>query len=223
MPSSKKLKEKEEKVDDVEEQDGGAKKKAKKTKKSKKQKGGASKKQASKKVKRTGDRYFKVIDEKSGKTFGRYTGETPKQAASKSFTKLLQKMKESGKGAPKNVKIFLRESTRGSNRKVYGYTASRVKLSEPQELKIVDKETGDEKTITYNYRNKIHKIAVPDQIGGAKKKPKKSGSKTSKPKSKGSKGKGKKPAAKKSTTKKPAAKKSKGKKSKGKGSKSKKN
>lgn len=220
MPSSKKLKE--EKVEDVEEQDGGAKKKAKKTKKTKKakkQKGGASKKQPSKKVKRTGDRYFKVIDEKSGKTFGRYTGETPKQAASKSFTKLLQKMKESGKGAPKNVKIFLRESTRGSNRKVYGYTASRVKLSEPQELKIVDKETGDEKTITYNYRNKIHKIPVPDQVGGAKKK--KSGSKTSKPKSKGSKGKGKKSATKKPATKKPSStKKSKGKK--GKGSKTKK-
>lgn len=184
---------------------GGAKKgkKAKKTvsKGQKKTKGGAVKKD---------ERYFKLIDAKTLKSFGRYTGETPKQAASKGFTKLLQKLKENGKTVPKETTIYLRESTRGSNRKVYGYSASRQKLPEPQELVIKDKETGEEKTITYHYRNKIKKVAVPEQFGGVKKtkktkkaaSPKKKATETKKPtkkKSAGSK------TAKKATGKKKAA------------------
>ena len=136
----------------------GSKKAAAKNAKSNK-KGGADKK---------GSRYFKLVDLKTGKSHGRYTGDTPKQAASKGFTKMLQKLKTEGKKAPKNSTIFLRESTRGSARKVYGYEATRQKLPEPQELVITDKETGVEKTIVYFYRNKIHKVPVPEQMGGTK-------------------------------------------------------
>jgi len=114
------------------------------------------------------DRYFKLIDAKTGRSYGRYTGDTPKQAASKGFTKMLQKLKVGGKTAPKQSTIFLRESTRGSARKIYGYEASRLKLPEPQELIITDKISGEEKTITYHFRNKIKKVPVPEQIGGAK-------------------------------------------------------
>ena len=113
-------------------------------------------------------RYFKLIDPSSGKSHGRYTGDTPKQAASKGFTKMLQKLKIEGKKAPKQSTIFLRESTRGSARKIYGYEAARQKLPEPQELIIMDKVTGKKKTIVYHYRNKILKVPVPEQIGGAK-------------------------------------------------------
>lgn len=115
------------------------------------------------------ERYFKLIDAKTGRSYGRYTGETPKQAASKGFTKMLQKLKTEGKNPPKqSTTIYLRESTRGSARKVYGYEASRLKLPEPQELVIKDKESGEEKTIVYHYRNKIKKVPVPEQFGGAK-------------------------------------------------------
>jgi hypothetical protein len=114
------------------------------------------------------ERYFKLIDAKTGKSYGRYTGDTPKQAASKGFTKMLQKLKSDGKHPPKQSTIYLRESTRGSARKIYGYEAFRQKLPEPQPLVITDKETGQEKTIIYHFRNKIKKVAVPDQIGGAK-------------------------------------------------------
>ena len=127
-----------------------------------------------------GKRYFKLIDGNSHAASGRYTGETPKQAASKSFTKILKRFKDTKKPAPKQMTIYLCESTRGSNRKVYGYSASRVKLETPQELEIKDKVTGEVKTITYNYRNKIKKVAVPEQIGGAMKRPaKKAGSRMS--------------------------------------------
>ena len=122
----------------------------------------AAKKEAS-------DRYFKLINPKTGKSYGRYTGDTPKQAASKGFTKMLQKLKNDGKSTPKqSTTIYLRESTRGSARKVYGYEASRLKLPSPQELVITDKETGEEKTIVYHFRNKIKKVPVPEMIGGAK-------------------------------------------------------
>jgi len=197
MPSSKKDKrdreERDDKKEDKEdkkeknEQEGGKKKKHKKQKGGKK---AGSKTQRKVRVKGSNDRYFKMIDIKTGKSYGRYTGETPKQAASKSFTKLLQKLKDNGKSmGGKSVTIYLRESTRGSNRKVYGYKASRVKLDKPQQLTIVDKDSKEEKTITYNYRNKIHKVEVPLELkGGAKKsKSKTAGKKAKKGKSKSTK------------------------------------
>lgn len=109
-------------------------------------------------------RYFKIIDIKTGKTRGRYTGDTPKQAASKGFTKIVQRLKKKGKTIPKTpTTIYLRESTRGRTKKIYGYEASRQKLEEPQILKITNSKTGEKKKIVYLYRNKIKKIPVPEQ------------------------------------------------------------
>uniref|UniRef100_A0A6G6ACE0 Uncharacterized protein n=1 Tax=Borely moumouvirus TaxID=2712067 RepID=A0A6G6ACE0_9VIRU len=112
------------------------------------------------------DRYFKLVDPKTNESYGRYTGGTPKQAASKAYTKTLQKLKSEKKPIPKQSTIILRESTRGSPRKYYGYEASRLKLDKPQELTI--NTDGQEKVITYHYRNKIKKIPVPEQLGGSK-------------------------------------------------------
>lgn len=125
-------------------------------------------------------RYFKLIDDKTGKSRGRYTGDTPKQAASKAFTKMLQKLKTENKKLPKESIIYLREATRNSPKKIYGYEAVRVKLEVAQHLEIEDAITGKTKVIVYQYRNKIKKVPVPDQIGGVKisKLSKKAGSKT---------------------------------------------
>lgn len=115
------------------------------------------------------DRYFKIVNSKTKESKGRYTGDTPKQAASKAFTKMLQQLKKDNQPLPKkSTIIYLRESTRGSARKVYGYEAARLKLDEPQELTIKDKDSGEEKVIVYNYRNKIKKVAVPEDIVGGK-------------------------------------------------------
>ena len=139
------------------------------------------------------DRYFKLIDPDTQETFGRYTGDTPKQAASKGYTKLLQKYKEDKKTPPKTSIIFLRESTRGSNKKIYGYSAMRQKLDEPQNLVITDNDTGKEKTITYHYRNKIKKVPVPEKMtGGARGR---AGSKSKKSAGRGSKSAGAKKGA----------------------------
>ncbi len=111
-------------------------------------------------------RYFKLVDPETGKTFGRYTGETPKQAASKGFTKYLQNLRSNGVIFDNSIvkNILLRESTRGSARKRYAYSASRQKLEEPQKLTIMDHNTGELKSIVYNYRNRINKIPLSDLV-----------------------------------------------------------
>lgn len=120
-------------------------------------------------------RYFKLIDPSTKKSYGRYTGATPKQAASKGFTKIVQSYKEKGTKVPAKLSIYLRESTRGSLKKVYGYSAARQKLDNPQTLNITDAKTGQVKEIVYEYRNSIKKdkAGVPEQlVGGASKKKK---------------------------------------------------
>ena len=113
--------------------------------------------------------YFKMINQDDGTFYGRYTGDTPKQAASKGYTKMLRKMKADGLKPPKKSIIFLRESTRGKARKIYGYEAWTQKLPEPQIVELKDKKTGEVyKTIVHNYRNKAKKVPVPDQIGGCR-------------------------------------------------------
>jgi hypothetical protein len=102
-------------------------------------------------------RYFKSIDA-NGNTTGRFAGMTPKQAASKAFTKLVQKNKQSGEEVPENATIYLRESTRGSPQKTFGYTASRQRLAEPMTIQIMDPVSGERKEITYHYKNQIQKI-----------------------------------------------------------------
>ena len=123
------------------------------------------------------ERFFKLVDPETGETSGRYTGKTPKQAASKGYTKRLKKYKEEGKKHPHKSIIYMRESTRGSSKKYYGYSASRIQLAEPQELTIKDKLTGKKKVITYHYRNNIRKVMVPAMIGGVETRVVKAGSK----------------------------------------------
>lgn len=113
-------------------------------------------------------RYFKRLDPVDGKMYGRYTGKTPKQAASKAYTKLRKAMREQKLAIPQQTTIYVRESTRNSARKVYAYQAWIVKLKEPQELSIPDQDGKEDKEIKYRFRNKVKKVALPTQIGGMK-------------------------------------------------------
>lgn len=104
-------------------------------------------------------RYFGMVDCETGELVGRYLGQTPKQAASKCYTKMLQKNKNID-----TRKIYLEELNTGSDSKIYGYECSRTKLDKPQKLEIPDLSTGQTKIIEYKYRNVIRKIAVDDTI-----------------------------------------------------------
>lgn len=108
-------------------------------------------------------RNFEVIDE-SGNTVDKYTGSTPKQAASKAFTKIVSKSKKDGVDINESSNIYVRESTPGSSGKTYGFTASRIILDNPAVVKINCVRTGETKTITYNYKNDIKKIDGIDGI-----------------------------------------------------------
>ena len=101
-------------------------------------------------------RYFKVMD--SDNNFcGRYTGRTPKQAASKAFSSLI-KMKKMNQGTYmeggelQNQCIILRECTKGSKKKIYKYNVSRTQLDNPVFIKI------GQNMIKYQYRNRIVKF-----------------------------------------------------------------
>lgn len=76
---------------------------------------------------------------------GRYTGATPKAAASKAFTKWVQ-------GGGKSPYTFtIRETTQGSKKKQYTYRGERVKLNVATTY---DLPGG--KTITRKYKNVLY-------------------------------------------------------------------
>jgi len=110
------------------------------------------------------NRYFELVDEDTGESSGRQLADTPKQACSIFFTVYIKQMKNDDIKIPNGIHMFVREITDKPNQKIYGFAASRQKLDKPQKLTIVDKETGEEKTITYNYRNQIRKIVVPNRL-----------------------------------------------------------
>ncbi|AGC01688.1 hypothetical protein H012_gp777 [Acanthamoeba polyphaga moumouvirus] len=99
------------------------------------------------------NRSFRCIDTRNGESFGHYISQTPKAAASKAFTQMLRNTDNKDK----KYIIVLRESTQGSPKKTYFYEGQRIEFDKPQKIKI-DLGNGNQKTITYKYRNIINKI-----------------------------------------------------------------
>lgn len=100
-------------------------------------------------------RYFKCYDLTTGKLHGRYTGVTPKQAASKCASKLFRLNTNQGNNNT-GFDFAIRESTRGYPKKYFYYHTIRAMLPQPTTLHI-----GNQ-TITYQYRIKIYKIPNPN-------------------------------------------------------------
>jgi len=74
------------------------------------------------------DRSFTVSNSSIKESGGRYISKTPSAAAKKAASKLFAKKDKDAKNKTNSVKFDLRESTRGSDKKVYTYTAVREKL-----------------------------------------------------------------------------------------------
>ncbi len=72
---------------------GSGSKTTKKSMKAGKKANSKTTKAASKSAKKEKGRFFKMVDEKTKSSSGRYVGDTPKQAASKGYTKYLQRLK----------------------------------------------------------------------------------------------------------------------------------
>jgi hypothetical protein len=89
----------------------------------------------------------------------RITGSTPKQAASKALTLLINQKKKSGKPTKGKVAFTIKETTRGSKGKEYSYQGEKVKLKTPTTYTIKS-ANGEVKTIVNKFKNVIEKHQV---------------------------------------------------------------
>lgn len=89
----------------------------------------------------------------------RITGSTPKQAASKALTLLINQKKKSGKSVKGKIAFTIKETTRGSKGKEYNYQGEKIKLKEPTEYTIKSAD-GQVKTIINKYKNIIEKHII---------------------------------------------------------------
>lgn len=97
-------------------------------------------------------RTFKLQIGENDESTGRYTGNSPYQAASKAFSEYVRIRKQQKQTTTGSFKFTLIESTQGSNHKAYRYQGKRVKLSEPVVYTVGNNE------IVKEYKNKIQKV-----------------------------------------------------------------
>lgn len=111
-------------------------------------------------------RYFCFVDVRTGQTYGRYTGQSPKQAASKCFTKYVQGERSRRGANPilRNFRLYIREVTRGSQHKIYAYDCTRIQLRQAQEVVIRDRNSGQERRIIHRHQNRVNRVRIPDDL-----------------------------------------------------------
>jgi len=98
-------------------------------------------------------RSFKVRENNEEKAYGRYTGDSPYQAANKALSEIIRKRVKDGKSAATKIQFTLVESTKGSKHREHQYTGKREKLKSPIEYK-----TKDGVTVTKKYKNQLKKV-----------------------------------------------------------------
>lgn len=100
------------------------------------------------------ERYFKIFY--NGEFCGRYCGKIPKQAASKMYSKICQRLKFQNQEIPNKIVIEMKECTRGSRGGIFQYECSRIKLNDP--LYVTITRGGEQVAIMYRYRNFVRKL-----------------------------------------------------------------
>ena len=105
-------------------------------------------------------RYFKCFTVNSTgdiKSFGRYSGFKPMQAAGKAFTQLFKNnYGKDDENFDKNIKFGLYECTRNKIKKKYYYEGRRIKRTNVERVNI-KKSNGQVITIEYKYNNILKK------------------------------------------------------------------
>lgn len=87
------------------------------------------------------------------KPYGRYTGESPYQAANKALSELIRKNKKDGNSTAGKINFTLIESTKGSKNKEHQYVGKRVSLKKP-----ITYQTKDGVDVTKKYKNELKKV-----------------------------------------------------------------
>ena len=88
----------------------------------------------------------------SNEHVGRYTGDSPYQAASKAFSEYIRDRKRNKQTTSGVFKFTLIETTQNSGHKSYTYNGKRVKLSKPIVYNVKNNR------IVKEYKNQIQKI-----------------------------------------------------------------
>lgn len=103
-------------------------------------------------------RSFKVKEDGEEKAYGRYTGESPYQAANKALSELIRKRNKDGKITQNKIEFTLVESTKGSKHREHQYVGKRLKLKTP-----IEYQTKDGVTVTKKFKNELRKVKKSDQ------------------------------------------------------------
>ena len=80
---------------------------------------------------------YTIEKSESGFTGGRYNSKTPGGAAKKAATRLFKNTNK------KVIKFTIRQTTQGSDKKLYKYEAKRIKLDKPVVITIKGNEKND--------------------------------------------------------------------------------
>ena len=93
-----------------------------------------------------GGNTYTIEKSESGFVGGRYNSKTPSGAAKKAATRLFRSTNK------KSLKFTIRQTTQGSDKKLYKYEAKRIKLNKPVIVTIKGKE------IKYEYKTVVTPI-----------------------------------------------------------------
>lgn len=94
-------------------------------------------------------RYFRLINNITGKTFGRYCGKTPKQAANKAFSSLVKR----NKNINGIINFSIIECTLHSNKSIYKYTGERLNIENG-----FTRILRNNNQFQYKFKNKIYSL-----------------------------------------------------------------
>ena len=98
-------------------------------------------------------RSFKVKINVNDKANGRYTGDSPYQAANKALSEIIRKKVKEGVDYESKTYFTMIESTKNSKHKEHQYEGSRIKLDKPIKYTI---KNGT--VIVKKYKNKLRKL-----------------------------------------------------------------
>ena len=109
-------------------------------------------------------RYFKGIDTEIGGFCGRYYGTSAKQGAAKYFTTIKKTYREKNMELPNLLDVYVYESTRHSEHKIYGFMCETIILDDYKDVIIIDRTTVERKMAPIKTSFKINEINVPENI-----------------------------------------------------------
>jgi hypothetical protein len=94
-------------------------------------------------------RYFRLINNITGRSFGRYRGKTPKQAANKVFTSLVKRNQYNNE----IINFSIIECTLHSEKKIYKYTGERINIENG-----FSRISRNNNQFQYKFKNKIYSL-----------------------------------------------------------------